>query len=385
MSQKPPRLLTLWRGGYALFVVAMILSLHQSARANADASSRVVVDGFAYGQGLAARDAAVEDARRQAVSLWLDANLGSYTPEDAAFFLDQGDAMLLSHRVLYQRHENQGVRLGIEAYLNIPKLRLEAARYFLPRLKNKPRVVFLVGERHPRGEYTTSYRSAAISELISIFEKSGFEIVKESELVSLFTEIELTDRIARGEDAVAKVGRAVRANMVVTGEVRVDARPTERNGNLTLFRSQATLAVVRASDAKLVETASSNSETTSARAADGIRVVVEDAVYKTQQSLLVAAVLASLDTSSGKAIYLIIEGDLIQRHMPEILALLRAIPSVQHIETLRTRPHALYLRFAYSGKISTLVDTIESATLDGITLEPWKVIGSELHFRAQPR
>ncbi len=368
-----------------LFGVLLIVQISGFGFAESADALRVVVDGFAYGSGVDARDAAVTDARQKAVTIWLDANLGSYTPEDGAFFLGQVDALLLSHRVLYQRSENQGVRIGIEAYLDVPKLRLQAAQYFMPRLKRKPHVVFLVGERHPRGAYTTGYHSAAITALKSVFEKSGFQVIPESALVSMFTEIELADRISGGYDSVAKVGRSVQADIVVTGEVRVAEHPSQRSGNLVMYHSEAKLSVVRAEDGQPMEATSSQSETTSARPADGIRIAVEDAVYKAQQPLLVAAVLGSLHRADTQAIFLTLEGEVVQQHLSEIVALLRSIPSVNQLETLRTRPHMLYFRLDYSGKISTLVDTLDEASLVGMDLDPWKIIGSDLQFKAVVR
>jgi len=138
-------------------------------------------------------------------------------------------------------------------------------------------------------------------------------------------------------------------------------------------------------DGRLIDSVTSSSEITSARPADGIRVVVEDAVYKVNQSLLVAAFLGSLNRPDVRVVHLTLEGDGIQRSLSKVLALLRSISTVERIETLRNRPHALLIRFGYSGKMSDLVEEIGEASLDGITLEARQIIGGEMHFRAVPR
>ncbi|PCJ60990.1 MAG: hypothetical protein COA73_07790 [Candidatus Hydrogenedentota bacterium] len=382
MILRPPGQIFYRLSGRILFFLLSFTLIYTPGYAQTDGAYRIVVDGFAYGKGLSARDGAVADGKNRALTMWLDANLGTYTSEDAAYFLGHIDTFILSHRILSQHHEDQGVRLEMEAYLDAPKLRLETARYFMPRLKVMPKVVFLVGERHPQGNYTTAYGSTAIGELKAVFEESGFAVVRESVLKEFFTEIELADRIAAGAEAVAKVGRTVQADIVVMGEVRVGEQLDAQRGNLSTYRSDAKLFVVRAYDGRLIDSVASSSEITSARPADGIRVVVEDAVYKVNQSLLVAAFLGSLNRPDVRVVHLTLEGEGVQRSLPEVLVLLRSISTVERIETLRTRPHTLLIRFGYNGKMSDLVEQIGEASLDGITLEAQKIIGGEMHFRA---
>ena len=101
-------------------------------------------EGYAQGDGPRARDAAEQDAKRQALLIWLDALLGEVIEQDFAPILDRVDSYAQSSRIVELKHEDAGTRVIVEVYVREWPLRVDVAALLAPMLLSPPRVVLLL-------------------------------------------------------------------------------------------------------------------------------------------------------------------------------------------------------------------------------------------------
>lgn len=339
-------------------------------------------EGYAQGDGPRARDAAELDAKRRALLIWLDSLLGEASEEDFAPILDRVDAYAVSSRIVELKHENAGTQVIVEVYVHEWRLRVDAAALLLPMLSSPPRVVLLIAEEGPGNAVPIfGEEGRAVKALAKSLRARGIDVEDAAKLRERYTRRELSTYLRGGHLSIAKFGREYGVDVVIAGSVVAVTRLENSAGSTLRTRATLRLSVIRSEDAVLYDLIETEAEVSSLLAADGARIAIEDATYKGRDAAAVAVVLAAArSTVKSAKVELHLDNPRDWREVEQVAARLRAYEGVREVDVMRARTGTGIIRFAYSGKMSALVDGLTRPFPGGRDIEARRVVGRDMVF-----
>jgi len=355
-------------------------------------TTKVRSEGCAEGTTLASRDAAVLDARRNAVSLWLELELGQATGDEFSAVFEYIDRYTASFRLIGVHSDEGRTCVELDVYLYEWPLRADTAAVLFGLRTTPPKIAFLFVEEDTSTGTRKFQAGTRISKLFTdLFTEKGFTIVGGTSGGPVYSERELLSIAGGGDAALARYGAELGADAVVAVEAALSAAPEPQSTGGLRAKAVVTARAVSTSTGRLHEKTRDHAEIDCADAESGFGFALPDAVYKVRDQAVVGAILAAriepgttATAGVGDHISLNLEGVGDFQVAQRFAEYLRTLAGVSEAAVISVRAGNALLSFTYEGRMAGLVDVLEAGE-DGLPkLSARKVAGSEMVFRTLP-
>ncbi len=199
---------------YFTLVLALSLALYGNT-----------IEGVGYGL---TKDAAIEQAKRDAVEIGLGAYISSETVVTATSLTDniysKAQGFVKTFKVISENKGPDGnweVTISAEVTAILDEvMQDEAALQTLLSSMNRPRIIFLVREENLIDNVPTDF---AETKLLSLFYEKGFDVVDRQLVQALKGEPDYEDALSGNVAAAAKVASQLGADIIVIGTAKVSS------------------------------------------------------------------------------------------------------------------------------------------------------------------
>ncbi len=373
--------------GLAVALGLFIASISLSANA-ADpekAVTKIESEGCAEGTTPASRDAAVLDATRNAVRLWLEMELGAPLGDEFLPLLDAANRYAASSRPLRVHSAEGRTCAELEVYLYEWPLRADTAALLFGLRAAPPRVAFLIIEENTtQNSRAFQQHSRTAKILAEAFAAKGFTILTPGASDTAYSERELLSIAETGPAALARYGAEQGADAVVAVETQLSATKPQGAGSQVLrARAQVRVRIVGTADGRLHDSSQGEAEIDTADSASGHGFALVDAIYKVRDHAIAGAILAS-ESETGQHVRLTLEGvgDFVAAE--RFAELLRGTEGVGEANVISVRGGSALLQLTYAGRMGPLVERLTAGGPGFPKLDVVKVVGTEMLLRALP-
>ena len=188
-------------------------------------ASSATVEGIGYGL---TKDAAIEQAKRDAVEVGLGAYISSETVVTATSLSDniysKAQGFVKTFKVVNETKGPDGnweVTISAEVTAMLDEvIRDEAALQTLLNSMNRPRIIFLVREENLIDNVPTDF---AETKLLSVFYDKGFDVVDRQLVQALKGEPDYEEALSGNVAAASKVASQLGADIIVIGTAKVSS------------------------------------------------------------------------------------------------------------------------------------------------------------------
>ena len=188
-------------------------------------ASAATVEGIGYGL---TKDAAIEQAKRDAVEVGLGAYISSETVVTATSLSDniysKAQGFVKTFKVVNETKGPDGnweVTISAEVTAMLDEvIRDEAALQTLLNSMNRPRIIFLVREENLIDNVPTDF---AETKLLSVFYEKGFDVVDRQLVQALKGEPDYEEALSGNVAAASKVASQLGADIIVIGTAKVSS------------------------------------------------------------------------------------------------------------------------------------------------------------------
>ena len=188
-------------------------------------ASAATVEGIGYGL---TKDAAIEQAKRDAVEVGLGAYISSETVVTATSLSDniysKAQGFVKTFKVVNESKGPDGnweVTISAEVTAMLDEvIRDEAALQTLLNSMNRPRIIFLVREENLIDNVPTDF---AETKLLSVFYEKGFDVVDRQLVQALKGEPDYEEALSGNVAAASKVASQLGADIIVIGTAKVSS------------------------------------------------------------------------------------------------------------------------------------------------------------------
>ena len=179
------------------------------------------------GDGLT-KDAAIEQAKRDAVEVGLGAFISSETVVTATTFSDniysKAQGFVKTFKVVSEKQGPDGlweVTIAAEVTEMLDEvMRDEAALQTLLNSMNRPRIIFMIREENLIDNTPTDF---AETKLLSMFYEKGFDVVDRQLVQALKGEADYEQALAGNVSAAAKIASMLGAEVIVIGTAKISS------------------------------------------------------------------------------------------------------------------------------------------------------------------
>jgi hypothetical protein len=341
----------------------------------------VRTEGRAEGSGVAARNAAVLLAERDAVlevlkSLTADTALEPFQP-----ILRNAAKYVLSYELLRSDPSDEATHVEIDAHVLERPLRQDVAAIMLPRLPAPPRIQLLIGERIG-ADRITAVPDAGVGEtaLLEALKRFKIECHGSSGLEAPYTQSQLIGIVEGDVDVGGRFARGTLADVTILGTAITESQGPVAKGDVIRVKAQVKLRIFRGSDGKMVDDLSSTAVVHGDNPALAGEQAVVDACNKLTADLLVTSVLAVVGARVSDAILVAIEQPGSKARYDAFLKALEAFPGVSRTEELFFSEALARLRFKYDGPMEPLAHYLAPGPYEGRELQLREAVAHEMHF-----
>ncbi|MFA6241976.1 MAG: hypothetical protein WC655_13660 [Candidatus Hydrogenedentales bacterium] len=332
-------------------------------------------EGASPGAGPAARESAILNAQVSLVMERLEQLIPSRDFSLFANILENAPAYFESYTVVAETHLNDATQVEIEGRLLDARILADAASEALDHYAVPPCVVVSIAEQAAETNADEPKRLGTVErKLGDAMRKARFDIVDADTLREDRSDEALAAMAELAPEEVAAIGREYRADIVLVGRGTISAVPTLPGSNLNKITCNLKLRVIRAIDGAVLSEPATQAIVNSADISEGANQALQDAADKALSQVLSASVIGMLDTQSGDAVTLTIDGLRQKERLDPIVAILQKLPGVDSVETAYASADLAKLKIAYSGRIGRLVDRLASAKFEGFHLDPHTVV-----------
>lgn len=378
---------TLARGiSFVLFILGLqcisaAQELEPASTEEKDRYARILVTVEVQDNNFETRRRALAIAEDDALFIWLEALLDSLDKDAKRYFQNRLKVYVSNTKVMKETALVNGGELDVEVLLDTFAIRFDAARLLFPQRITPVPTLILMGENAMGGEgYSVSQDDIAARMLHKYFKNSGFEVFSTTEVEQFFTPDDLLKCFQEGNAAATRLGRALNAEVIVFGETNSTTEGPESAG-LAKVKGSADIMVIRVSDGQLLERIKTEAEVEGNNLHAAGLMAIEDAVYKAQDRLLVAAALGCLEEPERQWARLTIRGENVKSVSESITEYLSQVELIQSVELLHRKRDSIIFSVNYTGKISALIDVFLNETQNAVQLEPVQIVDNEMLFQ----
>ena len=379
-------MLNIRRGQISAKCVVVIALLGAALSVSASAAPeedllKVTMEGRAAGADTAARDEAILNAEREIILQAIEGILPK--PDLGALrkvFERLPKYIVPTPRLLKYTIEHDTAHVELEAQVRIDVLRKDVALGVLPYLRPPRKALILIAEPGIDGKLSVTKPGSAESAVVEALRAIGLDAVDPVELRAVYEGVDLLPRIQGDTQEVARLARENLADIAIVGTVTKSDDPPGQGSNVRACHATIAISIVRAGDAKMVESKAVDAVVNSENPREGCAQALEDACAKLKKEIGVPAVLAAAGAAPSEDVIIAVEDPPSGEFAKELLAALRANPAVQNPEALLQTAHAARFRMAFTGKMDGLVDYVVSKTYAGRRVGPKRVVGGHMEL-----
>ena len=345
-----------------------------------DRYARVVVRVEVADNTFETRKAAISQAKEEALVLWLQSLLGTLDRSEEGYFLKRLNQYVSTTKVLKETALVSGGELEVEVVLDTHTLRFDAASLLFPKRTTPVPTLLIFGEYTAGGQgYSAGQDDIAPRMLRSLFTNSGFEVYSAVEVAQYFSHDDLLGCLQGGVKAATRLGRALNAEVVILGETKSVVEELDAAGPGTI-RGTSDVRVIRVSDGQLLERIKTNAEVEGTDIHAAGLMAIEDAVYKAQNRVLVAAALGCLKAPERAWVRLKIQGKNVRNVSDSLTEYLEGLALIQSVELLHRKRDELVFSVNFQGKTSAFVNKLTDESQGGVRLDPVNIVNDEMIF-----
>lgn len=346
----------------------------------------VRTEGRAAGVGLAARNAAIDEARREAVI----SVLHSLAPGIDHLPLDpivrKAHGYVRNFEILRHDQMDGVTRVEIDAHVLEKPLRQDLAATMLPRLPTMPRVLIVIDERIEAGnEPEALFRGNIVASVLK--EALGRQRIDVCDITHPglpATPEQLAALPAATLETCSRMAQAIAMDVLIVGEAACAPESAPTGADVVRNRAVITLRVFRGIDGKMTDDLSAVASVYSLNPREGGEQALEDAAAKLAADTTVAVVIAALGAREDDRLLLTIIHPGSQERFDALLATLRDIPETQEAVVLFYSEDVARIRLRYDGAMSELIRAITARSYDGAELHVKKAVLREIHLEFPP-
>ncbi len=342
----------------------------------AEGLTTVTLEGSAPGSGGAARMAAIDNAREQAVLEVLEEAVSTADLSAVYPIIEHAFHYVHAFRILDHRQEGGVTWVEVEMDVYQDAIHRDAALLALPHLAEPPKVLLVIVARAESGEGLEEHALLVEALLAEALENQGMEWMGAAELTAYHGADELRAYVADGAPALGRLARIHQADAVVYGEAVCESG--EGRGNVRPRKARINAQVLRGSDGLPMKSFSASATVHSTAAALGFRQALEDATHKLWEWVFVGAVLAVVGAESPDSVMITIENVPNQAILDEILVVLESDLGIAGAETLYMSRREARVRIPYSRSLAPLSDAIAARNFQGYRVAPVRVVSREM-------
>ncbi|MCC6144394.1 MAG: hypothetical protein IT368_11365 [Candidatus Hydrogenedentes bacterium] len=338
---------------------------------------QVRAEGHAEGLGLAARRAAIENAREEALIRMIQALIT--TPDLTAVqpILANPEKYIERFDVLRYDAVERTTSVEIDAFIREKELERDLADIWLPRLVEPPKILLILGEQlEASAPMTLPVDGKAFSTLKKELEKDKIIIEGLDTVGDEFSNEKLLEILLGDLDTGRAFARGATVDVVVLGTAVSHAEPA--GPDLYRNRCQLTLRFYRGLDGKMTDARSATAAVVSADTREGAIQAIEDAALKLAPDAKVATVITCLGRQQSDDVLLSIEHPGARARIAELTNLVAFMPFVTEVEELYFSEEVARFRIAYNGSMAQFVDTLLANTYQGSKVKVLRVVSRDV-------
>ncbi len=339
-------------------------------------------EGRAEGLGFAARDAAIANAREQALADVLTTLVGAVDLRDYRAVFRNAAGYVPHYDVLREDAIGEMTRVEIDAQVALKPLHRDVAALMLPRLVEAPRIQLLIAEKvGPAKILTVPDFGVAEVALRDGLEKAGMDVSGVEALNDTFTHASMLAIVQGGVASGSEFARSRDADVVIVGTATddtPDSGTAPEAGELVRTQADVVLKVFRASDGKMLEELSSSGVIHGTDPWINGEEAARDACLRVTGRVIDTVVLAMLAMGAGDEILITVEQPGKPERVAALIQYLLADDAVRAAEETFYADNLARLRVTYSGEMVRLADMLAPVVCEGRKLDVLSVVGKKI-------
>lgn len=366
-------------------VFFLLLALGPPALASDDDLVEVRMEGYAEGIGLAARNAAIANAKQEIIRKLLNNVVASGDLQHLRSILRQAGRYIRGHYVLRHDFVGDSTRVEIDAYVNVAALHSDVAVTMLPFLPERPSLLLVLGEKLAHDEIVAvpdfGYAESALRAALGRFNLNveGVDTVS-----NRFSQAELIQTVTGELELGGAFARANSHDVVVIGAAEVETEETSPGSNLFRHRASVTIRLYRGGSGEFVDAFTELAAVSSAEPMQGSIQAVEDACAKLAGDVTIASVLAVLGARQDPRVLLTVENPNSEAPVLELERVLREAFGHDTVERLFYSEALARMRVDWGGPMVDFVDLISSGDFEGAWIQVHRAVGREVEAEFFP-
>jgi hypothetical protein len=279
-----------------LWILAIPAAAQQTATMPSTEITVVGVGSILNNDAAAARDQAIDDARRKAVQQALGTFIKSETLVQNFQLVDD---RILSWSAGYVKKYDilREGKVPIDTYevqmratVNLSELRVDDDALAALIEKENPRVMVMIAEQNI-GEtnylrYFDVDLSAAETAIIDVFRTKGFEVVDQAQAKENQQRDVILSALDGNAKSAAAIAAALQAEMIITGKAIAKVATGFNMGGMKSCQANLTTRIISADDAKIIATASENAAYPHIDEVTGGTMAIQKAAKKCAETLV---------------------------------------------------------------------------------------------------
>ncbi len=359
----------------------LFLSLAHICAADVDIIT-VRTEGRAAGVGLTARNAAIDEARREAVMSVLHSLAPGIDHSPLEPILRRAAGYVRNFELLRHDQLNGATRVEIDAHVLEKPLRQDLAAIMLPRLPTMPRVLIVINERIETGNESEALSGGDIvaSVLQESLARQRIDVCGITRPGLPATPKQLVALPAATLEECSRMAQAIAMDVLIVGEAICAPESAPTGSDVVRNRAVITLRVFRGIDGKMTDDLSAVASVHSLNPREGGEQALQDAAAKLAADTIVAVVIAALGAQQDDAILLTLINPGSQERFDALLAALRAIPETDEAIALFYSEGIGRIRLRHDGPMSELVRAVTARSYAGAEIQVRKAVMREIHL-----
>ena len=337
------------------------------------------MQGYADGVGLAARNAALENAKQEIIRKVLNAIVASGDLTHLRNVLRSASQYIRGHEMLRHDIVGDGTRVEIDAYVDTRPLYRDVAASMLPYLPEPPRILLVIGEQigDDRIVAVPDFGHAETA-LRQPLEKLGLNVSGVDSITEEFSHPELVEIVTGDVERGAAFARGSAADVVLVGTAVTETLPPAAGANVARSRATVTVRIYRGVDGDLADAFTAVAAVSSLEAADGALQATQDACAKLVSDITVAAVLTVLGTRADERVVLTLERPGSLERVDAVIGELRVLVGSKRVEVMLRSETLARLRVDYAGPMLPFVEELTAPLYEGAELIVRHAVGREV-------
>ncbi len=339
------------------------------------------VTGRANGIGSSSQSEALQSAQREAVTQYLHTLVPSddpTLPPSLEPVLRHFSQYATACHVLRCDESGENTRIEADVTLSEDALRYDVATLMLPRLREKPKVLLVLGEMIGKDQIP-----AVLPD--SVVERTFFKGMEQFHLAPLgvktlddrFIQQVLVEAVTGNVAASTSFSSHTDYDAVVVGSSLTTVEQGA-GGGIPRISATTTVRVHRGRDGAMTGQTSGTAAVYSPYLESGGEQAVQDATTRVLRKTAVDCVIATLGRQTQERVLLTVEKPGTEVRVQAVMELIQSVPGVSSVQVLFLETDRCRIRIGYSGPMADLTDAVSGLAFAGAPLKIQSVLLREI-------